>query len=87
MDTVTTTTANIGGPTYVQIEPACSYCGYYHEGTCPRVEELEYYPDGALKRVRLRPEPASPFPLPTEPSVPDDQVGHTCGVDCPQTVW
>ena len=67
--------------TYAQV--LCPYCGAYHEGMCPRVEELEYYPDGTLKRVRLRQEPAQ-VEVAVSPVRPE--AGHTCGVDCPVTV-
>ena len=46
--------ANDQGVTYLQVQPGCPYCAAQHAGTCPRVEEMEYYPDGALKRVKLR---------------------------------
>ena len=38
--------------------PRCPWCGGAHEaehpGECPRVEAVEYYPNGAIKRVELR---------------------------------
>jgi hypothetical protein len=34
--------------------PSCRYCGAWHTGTCPRIEEIDYYPDGSIKRVKLR---------------------------------
>ena len=37
--------------------PVCCYCGFQnaHMGyTCPRIEEIEYHPDGTVKRVKLR---------------------------------
>lgn len=40
--------------TSVYIDNTCSYCGYIHFGFCPRIEEIEYYPNGTIKRVRLR---------------------------------
>lgn len=70
--------------TYVQVEPSCSYCGCCHEGTCPRVEEFEYYPNGTLKRVRLRAE--SPLGVVHQPDAASE-IGHTCGVDCPEIIW
>ena len=77
-----TTTINWPDTTYVQIEPSCPYCAAYHEGVCPLVEELEYYPDGALKRVKLRSQAAE---IPPQPRGLD--IGHTCGVDCPEITW
>lgn len=35
--------------------PTCKYCNAYHTGVCPRIEEIEYHPNGSVKRVRLRP--------------------------------
>jgi hypothetical protein len=33
----------------------CVYCdGEHHPQKCPRVEEIEYYPNQAIKRVKLR---------------------------------
>ena len=33
----------------------CRYCdGTHHTEKCPRVEEIEYYPDGSVKWVKLR---------------------------------
>ena len=33
----------------------CWYCdGTHHPEQCPRVEEIEYYPDHSIKRVKLR---------------------------------
>ncbi len=32
----------------------CSYCGWIHDGICPRIEEIEYYPDGAIKKISFK---------------------------------
>ena len=34
----------------------CPYCGYYHDldKICPYIEEIEYYPNGQVKRVKMR---------------------------------
>lgn len=33
----------------------CPYCdGGHHPEKCPRIEEIEYYPNRAIKRVKLR---------------------------------
>lgn len=32
----------------------CHYCGLHHETLCPRIVEVEYHPDGTVKRVVLR---------------------------------
>jgi len=29
----------------------CDHCSAYHVGRCPRIKAIEYYPDGAVKRV------------------------------------
>lgn len=36
--------------------PKCTYCGSSdrHQGICPSVKAMEYYPDGTLKRVELK---------------------------------
>ncbi len=71
---------NAQGWYYAEI---CPYCGASHAGACTRVEEVEYYPDGALKRVKLRPaEPVEGITTTTA-----DELGHECGKDCPQTTW
>jgi hypothetical protein len=36
--------------------PQCGYCGAYHVGICPRIEEIERYPDGTAKRIKFRPQ-------------------------------
>ena len=35
---------------------SCPYCGYIHVGgeVCPRIEEIEYYKNGQVKRIKLR---------------------------------
>ena len=34
----------------------CPYCGGLHEHgrMCPEIEEIEYYPNGQIKRIKLR---------------------------------
>lgn len=36
--------------------PLCRYCGKWHTGNgmCPQVKEIEYHPNGTVKRVVLR---------------------------------
>lgn len=36
--------------------PKCQYCGSAspHQGICPSVKAIEYYPDGTTKRVELK---------------------------------
>lgn len=31
----------------------CRYCGNIHTGLCPLIKEIEYYPNGAIKKVIL----------------------------------
>lgn len=31
----------------------CQWCGLEHEGVCPRVREIEYYPEGGTRAVRF----------------------------------
>ena len=33
----------------------CTYCGCQHDETCPRIAAIDYYPNGQVKRVELRP--------------------------------
>lgn len=33
----------------------CPWCGRTHTQRCPFVEEIEFHPDGAVKRVRFVP--------------------------------
>lgn len=32
----------------------CHHCGSFHQGGCPRVKAIEYYPDGTVRRVEYR---------------------------------
>ena len=32
----------------------CLYCGWLHGGLCWRIKEIEFFPDGVFKRVKLR---------------------------------
>ena len=36
------------------ISNMCRYCGLTHATACPRIEEIEYFQNGAVKRVKLR---------------------------------
>lgn len=29
----------------------CGHCGISHQGQCPRIKSIEYWPDGTVKRV------------------------------------
>src|SRR3989304_4801743 len=31
----------------------CRYCDLHHDGACPRVKAIDYYPDGSVKRVEF----------------------------------
>lgn len=31
----------------------CGHCGNYHEGQCPKVSAIEYFPNGMVKRVEF----------------------------------
>ncbi len=61
----------------------CFYCGLVHNTVCPRIEEIEYYPNGTTKRVKLR---TDTYTVTISEDEPDqyDVIGHICGVDCPQ---
>lgn len=67
--------------------PTCCYCGAYHQGICPRVERMEYYPDGTVKQVWLRSMGMHPLVGEQEEPPVRLETGHICGVDCPQAVW
>ena len=56
-------------PTGTVVSGSCGFCGYWHGPTCPNLEEVEYHPDGRIKRYRLR----DPFP----------RSGCQCGAGCP----
>ena len=70
---------------------SCFYCGYIHDGICPRIEEIEYHPDGSTKRVKFKNHvPAIswrggllvPFEIGLEPITSHQEFGHECGRDC-----
>lgn len=45
----------------------CPYCGtHWHSGMCPRIQSIEYHPNGAVKKITLR----DPDPLVTQVTVP-----------------
>lgn len=29
----------------------CGHCGAWHQGQCPRIKSIEYWPDGTIKKV------------------------------------
>ncbi len=38
--------------TTIQDTPKCIHCGYHpHQGNCPRIKAIDYYPDGTIKHV------------------------------------
>jgi hypothetical protein len=39
----------------------CAHCGNIHQGNCPRIKAIEYFADGAVKRVEYHaPAPITP---------------------------
>jgi len=46
----------ISGSSAVPQTGGCRYCGPHimHSGMCPKIEEIEYYQNGTVKRVKLR---------------------------------
>lgn len=38
------------------VSGGCPYCGPYthHQGICPKVEEIEYHPNGTIKKVKFK---------------------------------
>jgi hypothetical protein len=29
----------------------CFWCGIHHDALCPKVESIEYYPDGTIRKI------------------------------------
>jgi hypothetical protein len=52
----------------------CIYCGSWHEGICPRIAEIEYWPNGGVKRVRLQGWETSHYPTPCESSARESPI-------------
>lgn len=53
------------------IEGTCSHCGMLHQGICPRVRAVEYYPDGTIKAVHYHDwsaKPSEPLKHPVDES-------------------
>jgi hypothetical protein len=42
-------------PTTTITVTSCAYCGTVHNTICHRIQEIEYHPNGSIKRVVLRP--------------------------------
>jgi hypothetical protein len=40
-------------------EGQCRWCGRWHGPVCPRVQAIEYHPDGTVKRVEFRQAPSN----------------------------
>ena len=40
----------------------CCHCGMYHVGSCYMIAVVEYFPNGAVKRIEYR-QPATDWPL------------------------
>lgn len=38
----------------VNIGHLCEHCGNWHNGICPRISSIEYYPDGQIERINFR---------------------------------
>jgi len=43
--------------------PPCCHCGKHHDGACPRIKSVEYYPTGQIKRVQYHSMVATDWPL------------------------
>jgi hypothetical protein len=73
------TTAILSGP--------CAYCAGYHTGVCPRIESIDYHPDGTVAHVKLRP-PLPTFQCPNAPN-PCNCTGacRNGGVQPPSHSW
>ena len=39
------------GSATTSLTPYCGHCGGIHQGPCPRIKAVEYYPNGTMKRV------------------------------------
>ena len=53
------------------IHSTCPHCGDWHNGACPEIRAIEYYPDGRVKRVEYERGQGKPFYQ--LPSVPPQQ--------------
>lgn len=42
-----------GGSETLYLQVSCPYCGASHAGVCPLVLEMEYYENGAVRRVKF----------------------------------
>lgn len=47
-------TVGIYRPTTTVTVESCAYCGAGHSTICPRIKEIEYHPNGSVKRVALK---------------------------------
>lgn len=43
-------------PSLTAPKSKCVHCGHYggHDGVCPNVKAIEYYPNGTVKRVEYK---------------------------------
>jgi hypothetical protein len=39
-------------------QETCLYCGFMHNGYCPRLAAIEYFPNGTVKRVEFHNQPS-----------------------------
>ena len=46
--------ALVGSLTGGGVQEPCKFCGQWHGPLCPSVKAIEYYPDGAVKRIEYR---------------------------------
>lgn len=55
----------------------CGHCGMYHLAACPRIAEIDYYPDGTVKHVRYNPVTIAPQSSVKPPlfEKPDGRIG------------
>jgi len=52
--TITSVPLDYFVPSTIVWEVSCTYCGCIHRGRiCPRISEIEYHPNGNVKRVKL----------------------------------
>ena len=56
---------------------ACGWCSNNHTGQCPRVQEIEYHPNGTVKRVVLH-----KFVQGYDLRSPHDHRGQCCRGQC-----
>lgn len=40
-------------PSTMTVGSTCQWCGWYHETVCPRIRSIEYWQNGAIRKVEF----------------------------------